>query len=75
VNGSANTGRAWCRTSPTRTAARGYQPIPIRATAKPRALAGRRVRAARLLEGGVSIRDAASATGMSHLHLVAVERG
>jgi hypothetical protein len=40
-----------------------------------RAQTARRVRAARLLVGGVSIRDTASAAGLSYLHLLAVEHG
>jgi hypothetical protein len=33
------------------------------------------VKAARLMAGGVSIRETASAAGLSYLHLVAVENG
>jgi hypothetical protein len=51
------------------------QSISIRASNSARAQTGRRVRAARLLAGGVSIRDTASASGLSYLHLVAVENG
>ena len=40
-----------------------------------RVLAGRRVRAARLLAGGVDVRSVADAAGLSFAHLAAVERG
>jgi len=54
---------------------RSGQVVPVAVSGSPRALAGRRVKAARLLAGGVSVRDAATATGMSYQHLVAVEHG
>jgi hypothetical protein len=37
--------------------------------------AGRRVKAARLLAGGVSLRETASTTGLDYLHLSMVEHG
>jgi hypothetical protein len=51
------------------------QPISIRASNTTRAQTGRRVRAARLLAGGVTIHATARAAGMSYLHLLAVEHG
>jgi hypothetical protein len=50
-------------------------PNPVRACNSTRAQTARRVRAARLLAGGVSIRDTASAAGLSYPHLLAVEHG
>ena len=37
--------------------------------------AGRRVRAARVLAGGVGLRELANAAGLSYSHLARVERG
>jgi hypothetical protein len=56
-------------------AVRSGQPIPVSVSSTPRVQAGRRVRAARLLAGGISIHATARAAGMSYLHLVAVEHG
>lgn len=49
------------------------QPYPIALPA--RVLAGRRLKAARVLAGGVSLLDAARLTGMSYTHLRAIEHG
>jgi hypothetical protein len=47
----------------------------VRSNPPPRVEAGRRVRAARFMAGGISLRETATATGMSYPHLAAVERG
>ncbi len=49
------------------------QPYPIALPA--RVAAGRRLKAARVLAGGISLLDAARRTGVSYQHLVAVEHG
>jgi hypothetical protein len=48
---------------------------PYAITPPARVQAGRRVKAARLLAGGVSLKQTAHATGLSFPHLAAVERG
>jgi hypothetical protein len=40
-----------------------------------RVATGRRVKAARMMAGGISIRAAATASGLSYAHLLAVEHG
>jgi transcriptional regulator with XRE-family HTH domain len=50
------------------------QPITVLSRHSPRAQAGRRVQAARLI-ADISLRDAAHNTGIALEHLAAVERG
>jgi transcriptional regulator with XRE-family HTH domain len=54
--------------------AHNNSPVPVRVTSTPRAQAGRRLRAARML-ADVSLRDAASAAGLTYSHVSAIERG
>lgn len=61
------------RGCPPMRSVRTRQPVPLALPA--RVQAGRRVRAARLMAGGISLLDAARLTGMSYTHLVAIERG
>jgi hypothetical protein len=50
-------------------------PVPVATRSSPRVLAGRRVKAARVLAGRVSLKTTAHATGLGFAHLAAIERG
>ena len=50
-------------------------PVKLRSSYPARVEVGRRVRAARVMAGGLSLRSVASATGLSYAHLVAIENG
>jgi hypothetical protein len=45
------------------------------AAAPARVIAGRRVKAARLIAGGITVRQLAAAAGLGYQHLAAIERG
>lgn len=49
--------------------------IPITSRSSARVLTGRRVKAARILAGGVTLAQTAHATGLGFAHLAAIERG
>ena len=50
-------------------------PTRLRTSSKTRAAVGLRLRAARLMAGGVSLRQLADAGGLSYSHLCQAERG
>lgn len=54
---------------------RARTPVKVKSIPGPRVQAGRRVKAARFMAGGISARETATEAGLSYMHLVAVEAG